>query len=206
MASRFGPAAYFPGNANLTVWDAKQQEAHSACRVLPTSAEDVSTILRITQDTSCRFAVKSGGHARDPDDSISVGGVTIDMQQMRSLEVSTDQAVVKLGSGHVLQSVYQGLEKHNLTTLGGRVADVGLGGFTLGGGFSRLSAMYGLAKDNVFEYEVRVVSHSFTSSKTHVFSNRTPPPLGQSSSCLTPQLQLSTSERIPIFTFPSEAV
>ena len=114
----------------------------------------MSIILRIILDTSCRFAVKGGGHARDADDSISVGGVTIDMQRMRSIEVSSDRSSAKLGSGHVLYSLFEGLERYNLSTVGGRVADVGLGGFALGGGFSRLSATYGLAMDNVLEYEV----------------------------------------------------
>ncbi|KAE8382346.1 hypothetical protein BDV26DRAFT_288632 [Aspergillus bertholletiae] len=154
LANIFGPQAYSRGDANVTLWDAKQQETHSACWIQPSSTEDVSTILGVIIDTSCRFAVKSGGHARNPDDSVSAGGVTIDMQRMRSVEVSPDQKTAKVGSGHILLSLYQGLEKYNLTTLGGRVADVGLGGYVLGGGFSHLSPKYGLAMDNVFEYEI----------------------------------------------------
>lgn len=138
------------------MWDAKQQERQSACRVQPATAEDVSKVLQIILEEGCRFAVKGGGHAHFPDDSISVGGVTIDLQKMRSIEVSADRSLAKLGSGHILYSLYSGLEKHNLTTLGGRVADVGLGGYALGGGLSSLSPAYGLAMDNVFEYEVRV--------------------------------------------------
>ncbi|BCR83307.1 uncharacterized protein ACHE_10709S [Aspergillus chevalieri] len=61
---------------------------------------------------------------------------------------------VKLGAGHTLHSAYENLERYNLTTLGGRAASVGLGGYTLGGGLSHLSPAYGLAKDNVFEYEI----------------------------------------------------
>ncbi|KAF7629349.1 FAD binding domain protein [Aspergillus flavus] len=154
LSNIFGPDAYSLGNANVTLWDAKQQETHSACWVQPSSTEDVATILGVIIDTSCRFAVKGGGHARNPDDSVSAGGVTIDMQKMRSVEVSPDQKTAKVGSGHVLLSLYEGLEKYNLTTLGGRVADVGLGGYLLGGGFSHLSPKYGLAMDNVFEYEI----------------------------------------------------
>ncbi|CAG8910150.1 unnamed protein product [Penicillium egyptiacum] len=154
LANLLGPNSFFAGNRNLAVWDAKQQQTQSACRVLPTSTEDVSSVLGVILEESCRFAVKGGGHARDPDDSISAGGVTIDMQKMRSIQVAADRSRVKLGSGHVLYSLYSGLEKYNLTTLGGRVADVGLGGFALGGGFSSLSPAYGLAMDNIFEYEL----------------------------------------------------
>lgn len=144
----------FPGNGNLEVWDAKQQEVQSACRVQPTSTDDVADILSVVLDTSCNFAVKSGGHARYPDDSVSVGGVTIDLQKMTSTEISSDRKSVRLGAGHVLYSMFLDLERHNLTTVGGRAADVGIGGFVLGGGFSNLSPVYGLAKDNVFQYEV----------------------------------------------------
>jgi FAD/FMN-containing dehydrogenase len=56
--------------------------------------------------------------------------------------------------------MFTDLERHNLTTIGGRSADVGIGGFVLGGGFSHLSPAYGLAKDNVFQYEVWTASIS----------------------------------------------
>ncbi|EXU95667.1 FAD/FMN-binding dehydrogenase [Metarhizium robertsii] len=154
LAAVLGHGSFFIGNSNLTVWDAKQQERQSACRVQPATAEDVSKVLQIILEEGCRFAVKGGGHAQFLDDSISVGGVTIDLQKMRSIEVSADRSLAKLGSGHILYSLYSGLEKHNLTTLGGRVADVGLGGYALGGGLSSLSPAYGLAMDNVFEYEL----------------------------------------------------
>ena len=105
-------------------------------------------------DEGCRFAVKGGGHAREKDDSNSVGGVTIDLQQMQSVEISSDRNKVSLGAGHTLVSAYTALEKEGLTFIGGRAASVGIAGFTLGGGFSNVSPRYGLAMDNVFEYEV----------------------------------------------------
>lgn len=105
-------------------------------------------------DDWCSFAVKGGGHARNADDSVSIGGVTIDMGSMKSIEVAPDRASARLGSGHVLYTIYHGLEAYNLTTTGGRVADVGLGGYALGGGISNIAPKYGLAVDNVFEYEV----------------------------------------------------
>lgn len=43
----------------------------------------------------------------------------------------------------------------NLSNFGGRTADVGLAGFTIGGGLTALGPKYGLALDNVSEYEVR---------------------------------------------------
>ncbi|KAF5859001.1 hypothetical protein ETB97_003492 [Aspergillus alliaceus] len=153
LRDTFPPNTYFPGNPNITVWDAKQ-ETLSACWIRPSSPANVSATLNTITNISCRFTLKGGAHARDPDDSVSASGNTIDMQKMKAIEPSPDRKTVKLGAGHALLSIYHGLEKYNLTTLGGRVADVGLGGFVLSRGVSHLSPRYGLAVDNVLEYEI----------------------------------------------------
>ncbi|KAE8393463.1 hypothetical protein BDV23DRAFT_170164 [Aspergillus alliaceus] len=153
LRDTFPPNTYFPGNPNIKVWDAKQ-ETLSACWIRPSSPANVSATLNTITNISCRFTLKGGAHARDPDDSVSASGNTIDMQKMKAIEPSPDRKTVKLGAGHALLSIYHGLEKYNLTTLGGRVADVGLGGFVLSRGVSHLSPRYGLAVDNVLEYEL----------------------------------------------------
>jgi FAD/FMN-containing dehydrogenase len=70
---------------------------------------------------------------------VSVGGVTIDMNLINHLEVAQDQQTVDAGSGSTIYTLYHGLEAFNLTTIGARAADVGLGGFALGGGISNLA-------------------------------------------------------------------
>lgn len=49
--------------------------------------------------------------------------------------------------------MYTALDRHNVTVVGGRVLDVGVGGLVLGGGLSYLSDLYGLVCDNVVSYE-----------------------------------------------------
>jgi FAD/FMN-containing dehydrogenase len=110
--------------------------------------------LRILVDTFCRFAVRSGGHTRERNDANSVGGVTIDLRQILDVQVSADRSRIRLGTGHVLLSSYSAVEHEGLMFIGGRVDSVGVAGFTLGGGLSNFSPRYGLAMDNVFEYEV----------------------------------------------------
>lgn len=156
LAHEFGSDLHYPSNDNFTVWDAKQQEVRSACRIAPSSSEEVARIVSVLTEKWCRFAVKGGGHARNADDSVSVGGVTIDLVNMKSIDIAADRASARVGSGHVLYSLYTGLEAHNLLAIGGRVSDVGLGGYTLGGGISNFSPKYGFGADNVFEYEVYV--------------------------------------------------
>lgn len=140
---------------NWSIWDEKQREVKPACRVEPSGSTDVAKILEIVTTHWCRFAVKGGGHAQAIDASNSIGGVTIDLHKMDRVDIVDDQTRAYLGSGLVLGEAYGALEPHNLTFVGGRVADVGVAGFTIGGGVSNLSPQYGLAVDNVFEYEVR---------------------------------------------------
>ncbi|KZZ92812.1 FAD binding domain protein [Moelleriella libera RCEF 2490] len=160
LSKRLGARLHYPYNDNYTFWDLKQQEAHPHCRAEPTSSGEVAFAVRVLVKERCRFAIKSGGHARELDDSNSVGGVTLDLQRMRSVQVSPDRSRVRLGSGHNLLSAYRALDPLGLSFVGGRVDSVGLGGFTLGGGYSRLTPMYGLAMDNVFEYEIVLANAS----------------------------------------------
>ncbi|KAH6654804.1 FAD binding domain protein [Truncatella angustata] len=155
LTLEFGSAVHPGGNdSTFVIWDAKQQEVVPACRVEPTTAVQVSRIIDILIGHWCRFAVKGGGHSTNPDASNSIGGVTIDLHNMNHVEILDNSTRANLGPGLILYEAYTALEKHNLTTVAGRVADVGVPGFTLGGGFSNLGPQYGLAADNVFEYQV----------------------------------------------------
>ncbi|KXH33415.1 FAD binding domain-containing protein [Colletotrichum nymphaeae SA-01] len=151
----FGSAVHLGSNdPSFAIWDMKQQEVLPACRVEPTTASQVSRVVEITVNNWCRFAIKGGGHMTNLDASNSVGGITIDLHLMDHIEISEDRTKANLGPGHVLRDAYLALEKHNLTMVGGRTADVGLPGFTIGGGLSDLGPQYGLAVDNVWEYQL----------------------------------------------------
>ena len=54
--------------------------------------------------------------------------------------------------------MYRQLEHKDLTVVGGRIGDVGVGGLTLGGGISFFSNMHGWTCDNVATYEVVTAS------------------------------------------------
>ncbi|KAE9393030.1 FAD-binding domain-containing protein, partial [Gymnopus androsaceus JB14] len=58
------------------------------------------------------------------------------------------------GAGSRWRDVYAVLKPENLTTVGGRVGDVGVGGFLLGGGIGFLSTEHGFGSDSIVNYEV----------------------------------------------------
>ncbi len=97
--------------------------------------------------TSGRFTVKCGGHSRYSNDSVSTSGVTIDLSRMNTTVVSEDMATAKVGGGATSRQVFAALDPYGLAYIGGRVGQVGVGGFTLGGGTSVVAPKYGWALD-----------------------------------------------------------
>ncbi|KAI7337301.1 hypothetical protein KC315_g2375 [Hortaea werneckii] len=135
-------------------WSAFQAEVEPYCFFEPEDSVAVAVTILLSRLTQCPFAVKSGGHAAFANASNIEGGITINMARMNEVELSEDESVAKVGPGNTWYDVYTALEDRNLTVVGGRVADIGVGGLTLGGGVSFFSGLYGWACDNVKNYQV----------------------------------------------------
>ncbi|KAK3063092.1 hypothetical protein LTS18_002766, partial [Coniosporium uncinatum] len=153
LTSKFPEQVFLGKSGNFDLWDAKQDLA-PACRAEPASAEDVRVVLEAVKEAQCHFAVKSGGHARFAGASNAEGGVTIDLVRLDEIRLSSDKKSVTIGAGNRWMEIYRALEAEGLTVVGGRVADVGVGGLLLGGGISFFSGRHGLACDSILSYEV----------------------------------------------------
>ena len=154
IASQLPDLSFLGRTGDFDMWDAKQSDLVPACRVEPSSAQDVELIMRIVVDLSCPFAIKGGGHARSPGHSNIADGVTIDLVRMNTIQLSEDRRSVEIGAGARWFDVYSTLEPEGISVVGGRVADIGVGGLTLGGGISFYSGRYGWACDNVISYNI----------------------------------------------------
>ncbi len=64
--------------------------------------------------------------------SSTAGGVLIDLSSLARLEYDAQNGVAVLGSGLRWGDVYSYLDQYEVTAVGGRVLDVGVGGITLG--------------------------------------------------------------------------
>ncbi|KAK9351076.1 hypothetical protein V1523DRAFT_464138 [Lipomyces doorenjongii] len=117
-----------------------------------------SSALLLAELFSCPFAVKSGGHAAFAGSSSIQNGLNIDLSPLNSLNLSKDLSVVSVGAGNRWVDVYNYLLQYNISVVGGRVSDIGVGGLTSGGGISFFSQIYGWACDNVVNYEVVLAS------------------------------------------------
>jgi FAD/FMN-containing dehydrogenase len=108
----------------------------------------------VLESQQCQFAIKSGGHGMFTGASNIDQGVTIDLLNMNQVSVNDDKTQASIGAGARWYDVYSVLQPMGISVVGGRVADIGVGGLTLGGGISFFSGRYGWACDNVNNYEV----------------------------------------------------
>ncbi|GAM83052.1 hypothetical protein ANO11243_010380 [Dothideomycetidae sp. 11243] len=148
-----------PGSTAYTTaathyWSNVPAEATPACIFKPASADQLSVFLLITRLTQSEFAVKSGGHAAFAGASSTSTGITVSMENFNQVTLSQDRKTAAVGPGNTWESVYDALDPYNLTVIGGRASDVGVGGLMLGGGISFFSSLYGWACDNVVSYQM----------------------------------------------------
>ncbi|KAK3994292.1 bifunctional solanapyrone synthase [Cladorrhinum sp. PSN332] len=138
-----------------------------ACVVKVGSPEDVSEVLKVIAATRAPFAVYSGGHASNPGFS-STPGIHIDLERLNQIVLSADKTTVELGFGVAWKDVYQELVPQGLNVVGGRVIGPGVGGFTLGGGFSWKTNQYGLTVDTVLRFNLVLPNGTITSASPTV--------------------------------------
>ncbi|KAF7908915.1 hypothetical protein BELL_0355g00100 [Botrytis elliptica] len=96
--------------------------------------------------------------------SAQARGVTISLRALNKVEVNKEQTLVSIGGVAKWGEVYSILYGLGLAMIGGRVADVGVGGLTTGGDISFFSAREGLVCDNVENYEVVLADGSLVNA------------------------------------------
>ncbi|KAI0470908.1 putative FAD-binding oxidoreductase [Xylariaceae sp. FL0804] len=128
--------------------------ASPTCIVQPSTAEELSRAVKHFVAANVSFAIRSGGHSPVPGGANIDDGVLVDMSSFDAVEYDAAASVAVVGSGLRWADVYSALDPYNVTVVGGRIVDVGVGGLTLGSGLSYLSDLYGLVCDNVVNFEV----------------------------------------------------
>lgn len=134
---------FFPNETgyeeSATTYFAQQEgELSPYCYIKPTCSEDVSSAVRALaglniEETVCPFAVRGAGHHTVVGTANIHRGITIDLGNINQTTISADKNTVYVGSGARWGSVYSNVVSEGLAVLGGREADIGVGGFTTGG-------------------------------------------------------------------------
>lgn len=103
------------------------------CIVQPVDIPELQRVVQILTKQNVEFAIRSGGHSPSAFAANINNGVLIDMSNFNKTNYDAANNVVQLGAGMKWADVYRSLDRYNVTVVGGRVLDVGVGGLILGG-------------------------------------------------------------------------
>jgi FAD/FMN-containing dehydrogenase len=124
-----------------------------AAVVLPENAHDVANAVQFAQAYGERIAPQRTGHNADPLESLT-GTILLRTDRMRRVETDPQRRIARAEAGVLWTEVVRAAARHGLAGLQGSSPDVGVVGYTIGGGMSFLGRKFGLASNHVHAIEV----------------------------------------------------
>ena len=120
---------------------------------LPRSAGDVQAIVDYARSRGLRIAMQGTGHNATPMGPLD-GTVLVKTSEMRAVEIDEAHCVARIEAGALWSDVTAPASEAGLAALAGSSPDVGVVGYTLGGGLSWLGRKYGLAANRLLAVEL----------------------------------------------------
>jgi len=154
LKSTIKGSVYVPGEPGYEegrrVWNLTVDQ-HPALVVNATSAEDIAAAVGFASGQGVGVALQSTGHGvgRRAD-----GCVLIRTARLNSVQVDSASSTAYVESGVQWGTVLAKAQEAGLAPLLGSSPDVGVAGYTLGGGLGWLGRRYGLALDSVNYFDV----------------------------------------------------
>ena len=114
-------------------------------------AQDVAAGVKWAAKRRLPVSVQSTGHGAE---SAVEGGLLITTRRLQELHIDPVQRTARVGAGVKWRSVLEASVPHGLIGLHGSSTDVGVVGYTVGGGLPVLGRAHGFAADHVRSMEV----------------------------------------------------
>ena len=118
-----------------------------------TGVADVIAALGFAREQGLPVSVRGGSHSV-AGHAVLDGGVVIDLRPMNRVRVDPEQRTAWCGGGANWGELDRETQAFGLAVTGGRLADTGVGGLTLGGGSGWLERKYGFTVDSLLSAEV----------------------------------------------------
>ncbi len=136
-----------------TAWNLDADQRPDAV-AFPAGGGDVASIVRFAAENGLRVAGQGTGHGAAPLSPSLEGTILIKTERMRGVEIDPDAGTAKVEAGVLSVELGQAANEHGLCFLPGSSPDVGVVGYTLGGGLSWLGRRYGFACNRVSAIEL----------------------------------------------------
>jgi hypothetical protein len=119
----------------------------------PESPADVAAVVRYAAEHGLRVAPQGTGHNAWPLGSLA-DTILLRTERMNRVRIDPVAQVAHVEAGAVWLDVVNMAASHGLAALAGSSPDVGVAGYTLGGGLSFLSRKYGLTASSAQAFEL----------------------------------------------------
>jgi FAD binding domain len=114
-------------------------------------AQDVAAGVKWAAERGLPVSVQSTGHGAE---SAVDGGLLITTRRLQEVQIDPVERTARVGAGVKWRSVLEASVPHGLIGLHGSSTDVGVVGYTVGGGLPVLGRAHGFAADHVRSMEV----------------------------------------------------
>jgi hypothetical protein len=117
------------------------------------SADDVAKTVSFAAENNLKVAGQGTGHGAAALASLE-GTILLKTERMRGIEVDPDAQTARVEAGVLVAELSSAAGAHGLSSMPGSSPDVGVTGYTLGGGLSWLGRRYGFACNRVQAIEL----------------------------------------------------
>ena len=117
------------------------------------NSDDVRRVVTWARDQEVELAVRGGGHSF-AGHSLSDGGIVLDLQNMRAVDIDPEHRTAWAEAGLTAGEYTKAAGAYDLATGFGDTGSVGIGGLTLGGGVGYLVRKHGLTIDDLLATDV----------------------------------------------------
>jgi len=124
-----------------------------AAVAIPETPADAAAVVRWARSRGLRIAPQGTGHGASAMGSLA-HTVLVKTERMRGIEIDPENRRARVDAGVLAVEVSEAAAEHGLAALAGSSPDVGVVGYTLGGGISWLGRRYGLAANSVTAAEL----------------------------------------------------
>ena len=146
-----GEPAYEPARMPWNV--AVDQRPAAVAR--PGTVEDVQAVVRAATAAGLRIAPQSTGHNAGPLAAQDLSeAVLLRTDRMRSVSIDADRGIARVQGGAIWLDATEPAADHGLAALHGSSPDVGVVGYSLGGGVGWYARQLGLATNSITAIEL----------------------------------------------------
>jgi FAD/FMN-containing dehydrogenase len=145
-----------PGDAG---WDVARQawnlaaDQHPAAVAIVAGSDDVAAVVAFAGEHDLGIAVQATGHGAVPLGALE-GVLLVKTDRLNIVEVDSEAQRARVGAGVMMRDLVDAAQPHALSGLPGSSPDVGVVGYTLGGGLGWLGRRFGLACNHVQAIEL----------------------------------------------------